>query len=174
MRNQSIGEVKNSTDGKFFPHSGIVGLAGNRFAADNTTPFLHALCSLGLVEECRFGLALGSAGTGNLIMGKLDNSLFKGNLTTAPILEEWFLKSDIIFKGETFSADAVVELDSGSATVTGYILNRSEPPNSLTLISQAYSGRIRHLQPDRPSKYHEEHLGRRDTDCLCPMRLLAA
>lgn len=74
------------------------------------------------MAECRFGLALSPNGTGDLVMGKVDNDLFDGNLTIAPIMEEWFLQGDIVFKGETLSTNAVIELDSGSATITGYVL----------------------------------------------------
>ena len=71
------------------------------------------------MPECRFGLALTANGTGSLILGKLDSSLYSGDLTVAPVLEEWAVFGDLAINGTVVARDLVVELDSGTATIVG-------------------------------------------------------
>jgi len=79
------------------------------------------MCERNLLEECRFGLALESCGTGTLTLGGISNTLPGGekSLTKVPILEEWFVAGDLAVDGSIVHRDLVVELDSGSSSIIG-------------------------------------------------------
>jgi len=117
--NQLVGSVANSSASLTFPHQGIVGFAGQRFSGFNSTPLFHTLCNQRRVSQCRFGLALNINGSGTQVLGDLDTFLYDGSLSIAPILSEWFLAGDIAVGGNILQRDALIELDSGTATVIG-------------------------------------------------------
>ena len=71
------------------------------------------------MDDCRFGLAFSNAVNGSLILGTLDNDLFDGDLTTSLLAEEWFTYGDVVVAGQTLEKDAIIEFDSGSATIVG-------------------------------------------------------
>jgi len=120
--NQTIGSVVPSTPaGNAIPHDGIVGFAGQIVSGFNTTPFFQNLCDAGHVKECRFGLAFKTDGTGKMVLGEADNKLYKGKLSVAPIIEEWFLTGDVALNGKVIAPDALIELDSGTANIIGPI-----------------------------------------------------
>ena len=113
--------VGSAIGNSVLPHQGIVGFSG-QFAAQfptNSTSFFQSLCNQQQVTQCRFGLALTSNGTGTQILGELDSSLYSGNLTVVPVLEEWVVSGDLAINGTVVARDLVVELDSGTATVVG-------------------------------------------------------
>jgi len=66
------------------PHQGIVGFSA--VLANETSlggvPFFWNLCQSDAVKDCRFGLALETNGTGQQILGGIDESLFHGPLQT--------------------------------------------------------------------------------------------
>ncbi|KIY00385.1 uncharacterized protein Z520_04070 [Fonsecaea multimorphosa CBS 102226] len=137
VENQILGVADASESSANYPHDGIIGFGAQRFAADNATSWFHNLCDSNLVDECRFGLALNDATSGSLVVGTLDNDLFDGNLTTTPIAEEWFTYGDVVVGGQTLQKDAIVEFDSGSAAIVGYIQLPSVLP-SLSTLSALY------------------------------------
>jgi pepsin A len=113
--------VGSAIGDSILPHQGIVGFSG-QFAAQfptNSTSFFQSLCNQQQVTQSRFGLALTSNGTGTQILGELDSSLYSGDLTVVPVLEEWVVSGDIAINGTVLARDLVVELDSGTATVVG-------------------------------------------------------
>ena len=99
------------------------------FSADNSTPFFNNLCEEQIISSCRFGLALNTNGTGSLTLGQVNDDLFEGNLTTTPIVEEWFTFGDIVNNGDVLATNATIELDSGTPNIVGYV-----PILSLSLV----------------------------------------
>jgi hypothetical protein len=85
----------------------------------NTAPFIDTLCDQNVVSECRFGLALTGSGSGTLILGELDSSLYTGDLSVAPIIQQWALTGDLALEGKIIAKNILIELDSGTATVIG-------------------------------------------------------
>jgi hypothetical protein len=108
-----------SQDGSALPHDGIAGFSGQIVPGFNQTPFFHTLCNEGHVAECRFGFALESNATGKQILGGVDRSLFQGELSVTPIIQEWFLLGDIAVNDKILLQDALIELDSGTANIIG-------------------------------------------------------
>ena len=106
-----------------FPHDGLVGFAGADGAQLDATPFFENLCAQGVVADCRFGLAFGTDGTGEQILGALDSGLFEGsNLTTVKAQDQWVVTADVYVGGEAGKRVASrqdVVLDSGTANVIG-------------------------------------------------------
>ncbi|EXJ72856.1 uncharacterized protein A1O5_04004 [Cladophialophora psammophila CBS 110553] len=119
VENQTLGVANESQSSTNYPHDGIIGFGAQRFAANNATSWFHNLCANGLVDECRFGLALNDANSGSLVVGTLDSGLFDGDLTKTPIAEEWFTYGDVVVGGQTLEKNAIVEFDSGSTTIVG-------------------------------------------------------
>lgn len=119
VENQTVGIADSSESSTAYPHDGIIGFGSQRFAADNATSWFHNLCDERLVDDCRFGLALDNATSGSLVIGSVDDDLLDGNLTTSPLLEEWFTYGDIVVAGQTVEKDAVIELDNGSFAIVG-------------------------------------------------------
>ena len=81
--------------------------------------FMEALCDQKVVAACRFGLALTDSGSGTLTLGELDTSLYTGDLSVAPIIQQWALTGDLAINGKIVASDVLIELDSGTATVVG-------------------------------------------------------
>lgn len=99
---------------------GIVGFAGLEVSSfHDASPFFHSLCEQGEVSPCRFGITPGNIGKGTQVLGALDKSLFKGELSTTSIIQEWALYADIAFDGKIIEKDTLIELDTGTATVIG-------------------------------------------------------
>ncbi|KIX05814.1 uncharacterized protein Z518_03786 [Rhinocladiella mackenziei CBS 650.93] len=135
VENQTIG-VSNSTDSSTeYPHDGIIGFGAQQFAANNATSYFHNLCEENLVDDCRFGIALDNATAGSFVIGTLDDDLFDGDLTTSPLVEEWFTYGDVVVGGQTLEGDAIIEFDSGSAAIVG-------PTDVVTKIFDSVGARI--------------------------------
>lgn len=118
---QTIGSAQPDANGEaLIPADGIVGFAGLEVSSfHGASPFFHSLCEQGKVSPCRFGITLGDNGKGTLLLGALDQALFKGDLSTTSIIQEWALYADIALNGKIIKKDALVELDTGTATVIG-------------------------------------------------------
>lgn len=120
-------QIVGSANGtSLLPKSGIVGFSGQRFnqfpASSSATSFFQSLCNQKKVSECRFGLALSDDGIGTQILGELDTSLYTGDLVVAPIIEKWVLPGDLVVSGVVQERDLPIELDSGTATIVGYVI----------------------------------------------------
>ncbi|KAJ5123149.1 acid protease [Penicillium atrosanguineum] len=115
-------QTVGSADGTaLIPADGIVGFAGLAVSSfHGAAPFFHSLCQQGQVADCRFGITLWEDGKGTQVLGALDKSLFKGELTTASVvIQEWALYADIALDNKIIKSNALVELDTGTATVIG-------------------------------------------------------
>ncbi|KAJ5900153.1 acid protease [Penicillium taxi] len=118
---QTVGSASAGASGDaLIPADGIVGFAGlEESAFGGASPFFHSLCDQGLVSACRFGVILWDDGKGTQVLGALDKSLFKGELTTTSIIQEWVMWADIALNGRIIERNAIVELDTGTATIIG-------------------------------------------------------
>ena len=116
---QTVGSANPTADGtSLIPADGIIGFAGLEVSSfHGAPPFFHSLCTQGRVDACRFGISLGNNGKGTQILGALDKTRFEGKLTTASIIQEWALWTDIALDGRIVKKDALVELDTGTATI---------------------------------------------------------
>lgn len=56
-----------------------------------------------------------------MVLGEADSKLYKGELSVAPIIEEWFLNGDITVNGQIIAQQQLIELDSGTANIIGPI-----------------------------------------------------
>lgn len=123
--NQVIGAAKNQTG---IPHDGIIGFgpASTEFPGKNATAWVETLCEDGDLSECRFGLALNSDKTGSLVIGELESSLYKNDLSVVSSSESWTVNADIYINGSVSTSDTQVLLDSGTATIVGPIDQVSE------------------------------------------------
>ena len=109
----------NSTITKF-PHDGLVGFAGLAESELGATPLFTNLCNQKSVAACRFGLAFGTGGTGEQVLGSVDTSLFTGSMSTAPTGgQQWVVDGDITVGGKVIQQDAQIVLDSGTANIVG-------------------------------------------------------
>lgn len=115
---QTVGSAKGAAQ---IPGDGIVGFAGAAVAQfpNGAAPWFHTLCNDGKVTSCRFGIVLGNDGTGTQVLGELDTSLFEGDLTTTSVVQEWAIFADLALDGKIIKPDVPVELDTGTATITG-------------------------------------------------------
>jgi len=118
--------IGSAVGAALIPSNGIIGFSKQeaQFSLQypnltNATPFIDTLCSQHVVSECRFGLALTDSGSGTLILGELDSSLYTGDLSVAPIIQQWALIGDLAIGGKIVANDILIELDSGTATVVG-------------------------------------------------------
>ena len=100
---------------------------GNTFTLGGD-PFFHNLCNQSQVEECRFGLAFGTSGEGKQILGGVDHSLFKGDLTSVPLSldEQWYIPGALTANGKTIFENQTMFTDSGTINVS---LQASLPSN---------------------------------------------
>ncbi|KAJ5106853.1 acid protease [Penicillium angulare] len=118
---QTVGTANAGPDGtSLVPKQGIIGFAGlEESSFHGALPFFHSLCAQGKVDACRFGISLGDNGKGTQVLGQLDESMFKGELTTSSIIQEWALWTDIALDNKIILKNALVELDTGTATILG-------------------------------------------------------
>lgn len=113
---QTFGVADPQEDGSnLIPADGIIGF-GYPSNIELESTFFHTLCAQHRVSECRFGLTLGRD-KGTQVLGSLDKSLFEGELTTTPILQEWIISADLAFDGKRIMTDLIVLLDSGTGTI---------------------------------------------------------
>jgi cathepsin D len=105
-----------------FPHQGLVGFGGT--AADQTqlggTPFFQNLCDQKVVDQCRYGLAFGTNGTGVQVLGGVDEHLVSGSFVYSDVSSN--LLGSVVADGKTILTDQIIILDSGTANVSSTFL----------------------------------------------------
>lgn len=93
----------------------------------NSTPWFHSLCDQGSLDECRFGLALETNGTGEQYLGKVEHDRLEASLSVISLFYEsyyesyfeWAAFGDIAANGKIVSRDAVIQFDSGTTVIFG-------------------------------------------------------
>lgn len=105
---------KNYT--KNFPNDGIFGTSIG--TGHGRVGWMDNLCKRGTIEECRYGLAFGTAGTGNMIVGTLDDSLFEGNLTKIPVTNNGWPANVVVNGTKTIIPRREMTFDCGTANVS--------------------------------------------------------
>jgi cathepsin D len=121
VKNQYLGEVTKPKSPPTFPHDGLIGFAGEDSSSLRESPWFHSLCSQKSLASCRFGMALGTDGTGQMTYGSVDTSAFDGALTTTAIQGEWTVTGDIAVNGKVVQSDARIATDSGTTVIFGPI-----------------------------------------------------
>lgn len=116
---QTLGAISSPQSPDTFPHQGLIGYAGSDSAQLGGTPFIHSLCEQNSLDECRFGLALKTDGTGTLYYGGVQSTAFSGSLATASISGEWETTGDITVGGKTTQSRASIITDSGTTVIFG-------------------------------------------------------
>lgn len=104
------------------PDDGIVGftydvrspLMSNVSGHHKRLPFFQKLCNQSRVTECRFGLALGTAGKGSLTMGRNADELYRDELgaVTLPLMGQYDQKWQWQFQGNVHDQRAAVHAKS--------------------------------------------------------------
>ncbi|KAF4635739.1 hypothetical protein G7Y89_g2357 [Cudoniella acicularis] len=118
---QALGVVKNPLSPPQFPHDGLIGFSGINNSFLNSESWFSNLCINHAFKECRFGLALGINETGTQYFGGVENDVFEGELSTAPLQEQWVTWGDVVFNGTIFEKGARMLMDSGTAVIFGPI-----------------------------------------------------
>ncbi|KAE9373114.1 acid protease [Stipitochalara longipes BDJ] len=114
----------------FCPFDGIIGLADDipMFPDSlNSTTWFATLCHQGSLDECRFGLALETDGTGEQYLGKIEHDRFEGDLSVTSVYYDfeyeayvqWFAMGDLAANGEVVGRDSVFIFDSGTSVIIG-------------------------------------------------------
>lgn len=100
-------------------YEGIVGFNNNPIVGGLGPPFLQNLYQQGQIEEPRFGLAFGTSGKGQQILGGVDDSLFKGDLIEKPLSGgQWNIHaSSLTLEGEVVADKQGLFFDSGGPSV---------------------------------------------------------
>jgi hypothetical protein len=114
------------TFGKF---DGILGLAFDSISVGHATPVWYNLMKQGLVDKKVFSFYLsrnstGMMGGGQLTLGGVDKTLFKGDIQYVPLTHEnyWQIKMDgVIFEYRNLCGDEGCKaiVDSGTSMITG-------------------------------------------------------
>lgn len=82
---------------------------------------MTSLYRQGQIDEPRFGLALGTNGTGKFVLGGVDHSLFDGDLTHTHVTGgEWMVGAYVTSKGSKLGENQTLWLDSGGPSVSGF------------------------------------------------------
>ncbi|MCJ1442906.1 MAG: hypothetical protein MMC23_003403 [Stictis urceolatum] len=118
---QTLGSITSPQSPPTFPHDGLIGFGSEDGSALRASPWFHSLCNEGALDECRFGLAFGTQGTGMQYFGSVESSEFTGELTSAPITGEWELQGDIVLNGKVIESGADIITDSGTTVIFGPI-----------------------------------------------------
>jgi cathepsin D len=110
-----------------FPFDGLIGFGSPLSDVLNSTPWFHSLCDQGSLDECRFGLALETDGTGEQYLGKVEHDRFEKPLSLTSLYYdalnntyfEWAIFGDIAAKGKVIARDALIQFDSGTTVIFG-------------------------------------------------------
>jgi len=105
---------------------GILGLAWRGIAADDVLPIFQLMSEQNLLEDDSFSFYLsktaGAAGS-QLTLGGVDNTLYTGNFTYHPLLQDlwWEIQlEDILINGQSIGVSSPIGIvDSGTSTLAG-------------------------------------------------------
>lgn len=118
VQKQAIGIFSEDNSG---PQGGIIGFSGLGMSSIHEPGWFNNLCNEKALDQCRFGLAYGTNKTGKQIIGSVDDSLFKGELTVAPRAHPgWAVMGDVTLGGKLVDKDALLVTDSGTDRIFGY------------------------------------------------------
>lgn len=113
VENQDLGLVAQGESTMSYPGDGIIGLGVQSSATSNSTSWLQSLCEDGLVDECRFGVAMENNDRGALILGGQDDSLFDGNMGRDALIDNFSIHVDLVIGSRTLMReDILVELST--------------------------------------------------------------
>lgn len=111
-----------TADIDFSAYEGLVGFISDPAligVGSNDKGFLRNLYHQGQIEELRFGMALGSSGQGQQILGGVDENLINSDLTRVPIENQWYIKDTAVTVGGSVLAEKQELLfDSGGPQVS--------------------------------------------------------
>lgn len=116
---QVIGDIDSPSSPPTFPHDGLIGYASQGGASLHDKPFMQSLCSTGALSSCRFGLALGTDGTGQLHYGTVDTTSFSGELTAVKVDSLWSVPGGVTVNGTVVSDNQELITDSGTTVIFG-------------------------------------------------------
>jgi cathepsin D len=128
---QAIGEVTIPTTPSF-SYDGLIGFGSPINDVLNSTPWFQSLCEQSSLDECRFGLAFQTDGTGEQYFGNIEHDRFKGRLSTTSLLYdpyydtyfEWATYGDIAANGKVIAKDSIIEFDSGTTVIFGLVFSK--------------------------------------------------
>lgn len=126
---QALGEATDPPTPSF-SYDGLIGFGTPLGDVLNSTPWFESLCDQGSLDECRFGLALETDGTGEQYFGKVEHDRFKGPLSVTSLFYdayfdlyfEWATYGDIAVNGKAVERDVIVQFDSGTTVVVGSVI----------------------------------------------------
>jgi cathepsin D len=127
---QALGEVTVPTTPSF-SYDGLIGFGSPISDALNSTPWFQSLCEQDSLDECRFGLALQTDGTGEQYFGNIEHGRFNGPLSVTSLLYdpyydtyfEWATYGDIAANGKVIARDSIIEFDSGTTVIFGLVFS---------------------------------------------------
>ena len=103
---------------------GLIGFGDGSTLGSGVQGWFSNLCSAQQVDECRFGLAFGTDGTGTQYYGGVETSV-QDKLVTVPIDGLWSFSGDLVVGGasgaKVVQSDVSIQLDSGTGTILGYV-----------------------------------------------------
>lgn len=99
---------------------GIVGLDADNIDIAGGAFFGDA-CKQKQVDQCRFGMAFGTSGTGKAVFGGLDNALFNGQLKNTHLVSgkynEWVIPGAVALNGTVVEKNITYTFDTGTPNV---------------------------------------------------------
>ena len=83
-------------------------------------PFLQSLCIFGPLDQCRFGISLTTSGTGNLLVGGVEQNTIQGHLIYAGLEAglNWAVQGSVIVNGSVNFTNQVLVVDSANPNVS--------------------------------------------------------
>lgn len=132
VQEQPMGE---STSFKYFdvkplPYAdqgdGIIGFLGAHSSSFNppARSWIFNLCGTKAISDCRFGLAFGTSGVGQIAIGTLASNLINGSLVElkryrAQQPTAYTVLGDVTVDGEIIEKDQVIIMDVGTDNIQG-------------------------------------------------------
>lgn len=124
---QAIGLTALPASPPAYPLDGLIGFAGPLSDVLNSSTWFLNLCAQRTVDECRFGLALDTDGTGKQYLGKVEHERFNEPLSVTSLYYlsqyqtyfQWTTFGDLAVNGEVVVKDASIIFDSGTTVIFG-------------------------------------------------------